>query len=150
MTNGEAARKLFDIKHDEHFSWTQESVDAFDLAISALFDLAISSLEKHPDESSGTRKRPKWANSIRDALLFPCQSTLEMLPDIPATGAPEECEDAVSRQAAIDALEKCMTCKHVYQRVSDADTLYCRCRKGCRYEEVKPRRIGESPRRHEG
>ena len=102
MTNGEAARKLFDIKHDEHFSWTQESVDAFDLAISALFDLAISSLEKYPDESSGTRKRPKWANSIRDALLFPCQSTLEMLPDIPATGAPEECEDAVSRQAAID------------------------------------------------
>lgn len=79
MTNGEAARKLFDIKHDDYFSWTQESVDAFDLAISALFDLAISSLEKHPDESSEARKRPKWANSIRDALLYPNQSVLEIL-----------------------------------------------------------------------
>ena len=58
--------------------------------------------------------------------------------------------DCISRQAASDVLEKCYTCKHVYQRVSDADTIYCRCRKGCRYEEVKPRRSGESPRRHEG
>jgi hypothetical protein len=58
--------------------------------------------------------------------------------------------DAVIRYAAIDAIEKCYTCKHVYQRVSDADTLYCRCRKGCRYEEFKPKRSGESPRRHEG
>lgn len=103
MTNGEAARKLFDIKHDDHFSWTQESVDAFDLAISALFDLSVSSLEKHPDESSGTRKRPKWANSIRDALLYPNQSTLEMPPivlkDISDINASKmECEDAVNRQ----------------------------------------------------
>jgi hypothetical protein len=58
--------------------------------------------------------------------------------------------DAVIRYAAIDAIEKCYTCKHVYQRVSDADTLYCRCRKGCRYEEFKPKRSGGSPRRHEG
>lgn len=109
MTNGEAARKLFDIKHDEHFSWTQESVDAFDLAISALFDLAISSLEKHPDESSETRKRPKWANSIRDALLYPNQSTLEMPPivlkDISDINASKmECEDAVSRKAVYEAM----------------------------------------------
>ena len=51
MTNQEAARKLFNIKHDDRFSWTQESVDAFDLAISALYDLAISSLEKHSKKS---------------------------------------------------------------------------------------------------
>ena len=48
-------------------------------------------------------------------------------------------DDLNNRQAAIDPLEKCYTCKHVYQRVSDADTLYCRCRKECKYEEVKPR-----------
>lgn len=32
-----------------------------------------------------------------------------------------------------DWAEKCMSCKHVYKRVNDDDTLYCRCRKGCRY-----------------
>ena len=48
--------------------------------------------------------------------------------------------DCISRQAESNPLEKCYTCKHVYQRVSDADTLYCRCRKGCRYEEFKPKR----------
>ena len=37
-----------------------------------------------------------------------------------------------------DVLEKCMMCKHVYRRKDDADTLYCRCRKGCRYEPHEP------------
>jgi hypothetical protein len=69
---------------------------------------------------------------------------------IDAQGGKKFATDAVIRYAAIDAIEKCYTCKHVYQRVSDADTLYCRCRKGCRYEEFKPKRSGESPRRHEG
>ena len=57
--------------------------------------------------------------------------------------------DCISRQAAIDALEKCMSCKHVYQRIDDADTLYCRCRKGCRYEEFKPRRSNRNLERYE-
>ena len=48
--------------------------------------------------------------------------------------------DCISRQTESNPMEKCYTCKHVYQRVSDADTLYCRCRKGCRYEEFKPKR----------
>ena len=60
--------------------------------------------------------------------------------------------DLISSQVAIDddPLEKCMTCKHVYQRIDDADTLYCRCRKGCRYEEVKIRRSTGNSRWHEG
>ena len=60
--------------------------------------------------------------------------------------------DLISRRAAIDddPLEKCMTCKHVYQRIDDADTLYCRCRKGCRYEDVKIRRSNHDSRRYEG
>ena len=58
--------------------------------------------------------------------------------------------DCISRQAEIDALEKCYTCKHVYQRVYDADTLYCRCRKGCRYEEFKPKRSTGNTQWHEG
>lgn len=44
-------------------------------------------------------------------------------------------EDLMSRQTEADALEKCMTCKHVYQRRDDAETIYCRRRKGCKYEE---------------
>lgn len=58
-------------------------------------------------------------------------------------------DDLISRQAAIDALEKCMSCKHVYQRIDDADTLYCRCRKGCKYEEFKPRRSNRNLKRYE-
>ena len=102
MTNQEAARKLFDIKHDNRFSWTQESVDAFDLAISALYDLVISSLEKRSKKSSDTRKDPGEPTSILDALLYPNQSTLEIPPAIPATCTSEECEDAVSRREVID------------------------------------------------
>ena len=56
------------------------------------------------------------------------------------SGKGEPMSDLIDRQAEIEALEKCYTCKHVYQRIDDADTLYCRCRKGCRYEEVKIRR----------
>ena len=41
-------------------------------------------------------------------------------------------------------VEKCLSCKHVYRRVDDADTLYCRCRKGCRYEKYYDRKsLGE-------
>lgn len=58
-------------------------------------------------------------------------------------------QDLISRQVAIDALEKCMSCKHVYQRIDDADTLYCRCRKGCKYEEFKPRRSNRNLERYE-
>ena len=57
--------------------------------------------------------------------------------------------DCISRQAESNPLEKCYTCKHVYQRVSDADTLYCRCRKGCRYEEFEPKRSNNDSGRHE-
>ena len=46
-------------------------------------------------------------------------------------------------------LEKCYTCKHVYQRVNDAEMLYCRCRNGCRYEEFKPKRSTENFERYE-
>ena len=48
-----------------------------------------------------------------------------------------------------DWLEKCMSCRHVYRRLDDNDTLYCRCRKGCRYEEFKPKRGNNNPGRHE-
>ena len=57
--------------------------------------------------------------------------------------------DPIDRQLTIDALEKCMMCKHVYQRKDDADTIYCRCRKGCRYEEYKSKRSNRSPQGHE-
>lgn len=40
-------------------------------------------------------------------------------------------------------MDKCYRCRHVYKRVNDDDTLYCRCRKGCRYEEAKIRRSVE-------
>ena len=36
MDTKEAAKKLFDILHDDTYSWTQNSVDAFKLAITAL------------------------------------------------------------------------------------------------------------------
>lgn len=47
--------------------------------------------------------------------------------------------DLIERQSAIDVdpLEKCLECKHCYRRIDDAETLYCRCRKGCRYEAFK-------------
>ena len=48
-----------------------------------------------------------------------------------------------------DALEKCTTCKHVYRRKDDADTIYCRRREGCKYEEYKPKRSNRSPRGYE-
>lgn len=49
--------------------------------------------------------------------------------------------DTISRQEAVDDwFEQCMTCKHVYKRIDDDETLYCRCRNGCRYEEAKIRR----------
>ncbi len=33
-------------------------------------------------------------------------------------------------------LKKCMKCVHSYYRKNDADTLYCRCRKGkCNFKE---------------
>lgn len=57
--------------------------------------------------------------------------------------------DLIDRQETIDWLEKCMSCKHVYQRKDDADTVYCRCRKGCRYEEFKQRRSNRNLERHE-
>ena len=57
--------------------------------------------------------------------------------------------DLISSQAESNPLEKCYTCKHVYQRVSDADTLYCRCRKGCKYEEFKSKRSNNDSGRHE-
>lgn len=34
-------------------------------------------------------------------------------------------------------LVKCKTCTHYYVRKSDADTVYCRCRKGCNYKAYK-------------
>ena len=59
--------------------------------------------------------------------------------------------DTISRKSAVDDwMEKCMTCKHVYQRIDDVDTLYCRCRKGCKYEEVKVRRSNHDPQIHDG
>ena len=36
MKNIEAARKLYNILHDDSFSWTPESVEAFHVAIEAL------------------------------------------------------------------------------------------------------------------
>ena len=36
MTKKEAAQKLYNILHDDMFSWTQESVDAFNIAIPVL------------------------------------------------------------------------------------------------------------------
>ena len=49
--------------------------------------------------------------------------------------------DLIDMQEAIDDwVEKCLTCKHSYKRKDDDDTLYCRCRKGCKYEQVKHRR----------
>ena len=36
MTDIDAARKLYNILHDDRFSWTPESVEAFHVAIEAL------------------------------------------------------------------------------------------------------------------
>lgn len=36
-----------------------------------------------------------------------------------------------------DWVEKCMKCVHCYKRKDDDDTLYCRCRTGCHFKEVK-------------
>lgn len=58
-------------------------------------------------------------------------------------------EDLNDRAKAIDAIEKCMTCKHIYHRQDDADTIYCRCRKGCKYEEFKPKRSNCNLERYE-
>ncbi len=32
--------------------------------------------------------------------------------------------------------KKCLNCKHAYKRKDDADMIYCRLRKGCRYENA--------------
>ena len=36
MTNLESAKTIFNILHDDFFSWTPDAVEAFNLAISAL------------------------------------------------------------------------------------------------------------------
>ena len=33
-----------------------------------------------------------------------------------------------------DYVKKCMTCKHSYTRQNESDTLFCGCRKECKYE----------------
>lgn len=33
--------------------------------------------------------------------------------------------------------DKCCKCVHSYHRADDADMLYCRCRTGCHFKEVK-------------
>lgn len=37
-------------------------------------------------------------------------------------------------------VEKCRKCTHVYYRKNDADTMRCRCRKGCNFKEYKPKK----------
>ena len=64
MTNQEAARKLFNIKHDDRFSWTQESVDAFDLAISAL--QAQLTCNKLQQVATDTISRQEAIDAIED------------------------------------------------------------------------------------
>lgn len=52
--------------------------------------------------------------------------------------------DQTGKQAAEGSwLHKCLTCRHVYQRPDDADTLYCRCGPECRYEKAGPERDHE-------
>ena len=36
-----------------------------------------------------------------------------------------------------DYVKKCMRCKHSYTRIDESDTLFCACRNGCKYEELK-------------
>lgn len=164
MTREEAARIIKKCK-EKGFKYTFYTLEEYYTAL----DMAIKELEQEPKTDTWSIK--DVADTLAKHGLIVEQEPCEDWHDIPsgemtleqARQAVRELRkyvmdnhilsksgDTISRQAAIDALEKCYTCKHVYQRVSDADTLYCRCRKGCRYEEVKPRRSGESPRRHEG
>jgi len=36
-----------------------------------------------------------------------------------------------------DWAKKCLSCIHCYKKKDDADYLYCRLKKGCRYETKK-------------
>lgn len=48
----------------------------------------------------------------------------------------EVCE-IVATACESEWMDKCYRCRHVYKRVNDDDTLYCRCKTGCKFEEVE-------------
>ena len=36
-----------------------------------------------------------------------------------------------------DYVKKCKSCKHSYTRQNESDTLFCGCKKACKYEPIK-------------
>lgn len=78
MTNKEAMQKLFNILHDDRFSWTQESVDAFVLAIRALQSELCEyyALCRHGRDESKLRARLKfceYCNEDSDGYVKPIE-----------------------------------------------------------------------------
>ena len=37
-------------------------------------------------------------------------------------------------------LQLCLKCKHCYKKNEHADTVYCRSKKGCKFEEYVPKK----------
>ena len=44
-----------------------------------------------------------------------------------------------------DWAKKCLSCTHCYKKKDDDEYIYCRCRKGCNYQDKKKNNlIGKS------
>ena len=129
MTNGEAARKLFDILQDDCFCWTQESVDAFNLAISALIKESVDKSTQLTNNSSELANKPieltndcisrqAAVKSMHETIMYRlgasgCKKMLDKwINSLPSftpkqvAGKLEYCEDAVSRQAAVEEIRR--------------------------------------------
>ena len=71
MNHTEAARKLYNILHDDRFSWTPESVEAFNTALEALAN-SSETPNNSPTEMSGTfNKDLAMAKILADVLVNP-------------------------------------------------------------------------------
>ena len=38
-----------------------------------------------------------------------------------------------------DYVKKCMSCKHSYTKQNESNTLFCGCKKECKYEPIEKR-----------
>ena len=86
VTNLEARRRIYNILHDDYFSWTPYSVEALQMAMDALKDF--------PTQMSGTSEEPKQPDSGSTA----CINAQNM--HVGTTN------DLISRQEVIDLLKQ--------------------------------------------
>lgn len=61
MTNKEAMRKIYDILHDDWFSWAPESVEAFNMALAAMRKEINNTTGSHQAVKGNAYRQPEGA-----------------------------------------------------------------------------------------